>query len=149
MTYQIREIQEKDFQALIQLFSEFALFEKLPEKMTNTVESMLEEKDLVKGFVVTNEKEEIIAYVTCFLAYYTWTGKSMYLEDLYVKQAYRAKGIGTQLINKVISLAKSEKCKKLKWQVSEWNQPAIDFYKSIGAEISSTESNCDLILIAK
>lgn len=146
MSTNIREIEETDYPGLIQLFQEFATFEKLPNKMTNTVEAMLEETDLIKGYVATNEKEEIIAYVTCFFAYYTWTGKSMYLEDLYVTQTYRGKGIGTLLINKVIELAKTEKCKKLKWQVSGWNQPAIDFYKSLGAEITSVESNCDLKL---
>lgn len=148
MNYQIRKIEETDYPCLIKLFQEFATFEKLPEKMTNTVEAMLEETELIKGFVVCNEENKIIAYVTCFLAYYTWTGKSMYLEDLYVTTANRGKGIGTLLINKVIELAKTEKCKKLKWQVSRWNKPAVDFYKSLGAEITSIESNCDLMLNA-
>jgi len=49
------------------------------------------------------------------------------------------------LINEVIAFAKTENCKKLRWQVSEWNQPAIDFYKSLGATVDAVESNCDLI----
>lgn len=68
------------------------------------------------------------------------------MDDLYVKAAYRGNGIETKLINQVINHAKATNCHKVRWQVSEWNGPAIDFYKSLGATISSVESNCDLLL---
>jgi len=68
------------------------------------------------------------------------------MDDLYVKPDYRGNGVGIMLIKKVIDFAKAEKCKKLRWQVSEWNQPAFDFYKSLGATVDSIESNCDLII---
>jgi GNAT superfamily N-acetyltransferase len=144
MEIKIRRITVSDFSDLINLFKEFALFEKHPEKMTNSVELMIREKDYLQGFIAVNENNEITGYVTCFFAYYTWSGKSMYMDDLYVKQSFRGNGIGTKLINSVIAYSKAENCKKLRWQVSEWNKPAIDFYKNIGAEIDSTESNCDL-----
>ena len=145
MTVTIRKIEERDFPALIALFNEFALFEKLPEKMTNSVEQMLEEKDYLTGFVVVNNADEILGYVTYFFGYYTWIGKSLYMDDLYVRPDFRGAGVGTKLINEVIAFAKAENCKKLRWQVSEWNQPAIDFYKSLGATVDAVESNCDLI----
>jgi len=145
MTVTIRKIEEHDFPVLIALFKEFALFEKLPEKMTNSVEQMLEEKDYLTGFVVVNNADEILGYVTYFFGYYTWIGKSLYMDDLYVRPDFRSAGIGTKLINEVIAFAKAENCKKLRWQVSEWNQPAIDFYKSLGAAVDAVESNCDLI----
>jgi len=145
MTIHIRKIEEKDYSALILLFREFALFEKLPAKMTNSLEQMCKEKDHILGFVALNPQNELMGYVTYFFAYYTWTGKSMYMDDLYVRPEFRAKKIGTGLINEVIALARSENCRKLRWQVSEWNQPAIDFYKSMGANIDNVESNCDLI----
>jgi len=145
MDIRIRKIEEPDYAALILLFREFALFEKLPGKMTNTLEQMLEEKDHLLGFVAVNAQDEIIGYVTFFFAYYTWTGKSLYMDDLYVRPEFRAMNIGTKLINQVIRFAKTESCRKLRWQVSEWNQPAIDFYKSLGANIDSVESNCDLV----
>ena len=104
------------------------------------------ESEFIHGFVVVNESAAIIGYVTYFYAYYTWIGKSMYMDDLYVKQDYRGKGIGTKLINKVIEKAKTDKCNKLRWQVAEWNKPAIDFYKNLGAIVDSVESNCDLRL---
>lgn len=145
MTVSIRKIEEHDFPALISLFHEFALFEKLPEKMTNTVEQMFMEKEHLTGFVAVNKENEIVGYVTYFFGYYTWIGKSLYMDDLYVRPGCRAAGVGTKLINEVIAFAKAESCKKLRWQVSEWNQPAIDFYKSLGANVDAVESNCDLV----
>jgi len=146
MIISVRKIQETDFPLLINLFKEFALFEKFPEKMTNSVDLMLTEKEHLTGFVALNGENEIVGYVTYFFAYYTWIGKSMYLDDLYVRPGFRASGIGTKLINEIITFAKAENCKKLRWQVSEWNHPAIEFYKSIGANVDSVESNCDLML---
>jgi len=69
----------------------------------------------------------------------------LYMDDLYVRPDFRGAGVGTKLINEVIAFAKAENCKKLRWQVSEWNQPAIDFYKSLGANVDAVESNCDLV----
>jgi GNAT superfamily N-acetyltransferase len=145
MTVTIRKIDESDYLVLISLFKEFALFEKLPEKMTNSVEQMLREKEYLTGFVAVNDADEIVGYATYFFGYYTWIGKSLYMDDLYVRPNFRGAGVGTKLINEVIAFAKAESCKKLRWQVSEWNQPAIDFYKSLGANVDAVESNCDLV----
>src|SRR5690554_55313 len=146
MNITIREIKADDFTRLISLFTEFATFEKTPEKMTNTVDRMTVEQEFFNGFVALNDSEEIVGYVIHFFAYYTWIGKSLYMDDLYVKEEFRGHGIGTGLINKVIEYAKTTNCQKVKWQVSEWNKPAIEFYKSLGASIDSVESNCDLLL---
>ena len=146
MNITIREIKADDFTGLISLFTEFATFEKTPEKMINTVDRMTVEQEFFNGFVALNDSEEIVGYVTHFFAYYTWIGKSLYMDDLYVKEEFRGHGIGTELINKVIEYAKTTNCQKVKWQVSEWNKPAIEFYKSLGASIDSVESNCDLLL---
>jgi GNAT superfamily N-acetyltransferase len=145
MTVTIRKIEESDYLVLISLFKEFALFEKLPEKMTNSVEQMLREKEYLTGFVAVNDADEILGYATYFFGYYTWIGKSLYMDDLYVRPNFRGAGVGTKLIKEVIAFAKAESCKKLRWQVSEWNQPAIDFYKSLGANVDAVESNCDLV----
>ena len=145
MTVTIRPIEERDYATLILLFQEFSHFEKLPEKMTNSVEQMLAEKEFLTGLVALNPENEILGYVTYFFGYYTWIGKSLYMDDLYVRPDFRGAGVGTKLINEVIAFAKAENCKKLRWQVSEWNQPAIDFYKSLGANVDAVESNCDLV----
>lgn len=144
MTIHIEPIQEKDFEELVSLFQEFAIFEKLPEMMVNSVEKMKEEKEHFHGFVARDENDKLLGYVTYFFAYYTWVGKSLYMDDLYVREMYRGKGVGSVLINRVISFAKEQKCNRLRWQVSNWNHPAISFYESLGAEINKTEMNCDL-----
>ncbi len=113
--------------------------------MTNSVERMNKEKAFFNCFVAETKDHQIIGYATYFFGYYTWIGKSLYMDDLYVKPEYRAMGIGTKLINRVIEFAKDSECHKLRWQVSEWNKPAIGFYKNIGAQVDSTEQNCDLI----
>ena len=146
MNITIRKIEEKDFAELIDLFREFALFEKLPDKMTNSVTQMKAEKEYLHGFVAVSESDTIVGYVTYFFAYYTWTGKSLYMDDLYITREFRGLGMGTRLIREVIDFAKSNDCKKLRWQVSEWNKPAIEFYQSLGATVDSVESNCDIIL---
>jgi GNAT superfamily N-acetyltransferase len=141
----IRAVEETDFLQIVSLFKEFATFEKMPEQMTNSVERMSKEKNFFHCFVAETKDKKIIGYATYFFCYYTWIGKSLYMDDLYVKPEYRANGIGTKLINKVIQFAKDSECNKLRWQVSDWNKPAIDFYTHIGAKIDSNEHNCDLI----
>ena len=144
MIIHIEPIREKDFEELISLFQEFAVFEKQPEMMINTVEKIREQKEFFLGFVGRDDHGNLLGYVTYFFAYYTWVGKSLYMDDLYVKEEYRGKGVGSSLIHKVITFAKEQKCSRLRWQVSSWNNPAISFYESLGAEINKTEMNCDL-----
>ena len=76
--------------------------------------------------------------------YYTWVGKSLYLDDLYVKEAYSGQKIGSALLDKVIQFGKDNNCKRIRWQVLEWNKPAIDFYKKLGADLDGEWLNCDL-----
>ena len=146
MNIKIRKAIESDFEQINILFREFAEFEKLPEKMINSVERMRMEKELFNCFVAETPDKEIVGYAVYFFSYFTWTGKSLYMDDLYVKPDYRGIGIGSMLINQVISFAKETSCHKLRWQVSNWNKPAKDFYRKLGAEISDVEQNCDLML---
>ncbi len=146
MNITLREIEEKDFAKLLALFREFASFQKMPEKMINSTEQMEKEKKYLQGFVALNASGEIVGYATWFYAYFTWVGKSMYMDDLYVTPDYRGKGIGTRLINKIIQHAMTTSCQRVRWQVSKWNAPAIRFYQSLGAIVDHVESNCDLVL---
>ncbi|MDR1257946.1 MAG: GNAT family N-acetyltransferase [Tannerellaceae bacterium] len=144
MNITIRNIKESDFEQLLNLFQEFALFEQLPGKMINSLEKMKEEKAFFHGFVAETTGDKIIGYASYFFCYYTWVGKALYLDDLYIRPGYRGKGVGTDLIRRVIEKAKDTGCHKVRWQVSKWNTPAIDFYKKIGAEINDIDQNCDL-----
>lgn len=141
----IREAQVSDFESIHALFKEFAEFEKLPEKMTNTVDRMIAEKDFFNCFIAETSDNKIIGYVTYFFCYYTWTGKALYMDDLYVEPDFRGQRVGSMLIRQIIEYAKDTGCHKLRWQVSEWNKPAIDFYQKLGAEINHVDQNCDLI----
>jgi GNAT superfamily N-acetyltransferase len=146
MEINIRKAVEADFEQIHALFTEFAAFEKHPEKMLNTVERMKDEQEFFNCWVAEMPDNRIIGYVSCFFCYYTWTGKALYMDDLYVKPQFRGNAIGTRLIDRVIRYAKETGCHRLRWQVSEWNKPAIDFYRKIGAETDGAEQNCDLML---
>ncbi len=142
--YKIRQAREKDFPKILSLIKELALFEKAPEKVTNTVELMKQEKDFFKAWVVEKDDGEIIGFALFYFVYYTWVGKSLYLDDLYVKEKYRGNKIGSVLLDKVIEFGKNNNCKRIRWQVLNWNKPAIDFYKKIGANLDDEWINCDL-----
>lgn len=146
MSYIIKPATESDFPSLIDLFKEFSAFEKLEHLMVNSVGQMIQEKEFFKCLVAKDNQGSIVGYVTFFFAYYTWSGKTLYMDDLYVKEEHRGKGLGRDLINRVINFGKESKCRQMRWQVSNWNKPAISFYESLGAKINMVEQNCDLIL---
>jgi len=141
----IRPATTDDFANILTLIKEFATFQKTPDRVTNTVKLMKEEQEIF-NCLVAEVDGEIVAFATFFFCYYSWSGKSMYLDDLYVKEDYRGQSIGKDLLLQIIEKAKANNCKKVRWQVSNWNQKAIDFYKDFGADIGDIEINCDLIL---
>ena len=103
---------------------------------------MKKEQDLFRCFVAETATGEIVGMALFFLAYYTWVGKSIYLDDIYVKRSLRQQKIGTALLNKVFEVAREEQCQRVRWQVLDWNEPAIAFYRKCGAEISGEWLNC-------
>lgn len=146
MNFIIREIEDSDLDDLLVLFQEFADFQNSSEKMKNTSEDLKKDKDLFSGLIVKDEEGNLAAYIIYFFFYSTWSGKMLYIEDIYVRKQYQNKGIGSRLIRRAIDVAKAEGCKKLRWQVSNWNTNAIGFYESLGAEIDNVEMNCNLTL---
>ena len=143
MKITIRKANEEDFGAVLLLVKELAVFEGSPEKVTNSVEQMKKEKDFFQGYVAEDENKEIVGMAVFFFAYYTWVGKSLYLDDLYVKESHRGKKIGTKLLKKIFEIAKEENCNMVSCQVSSWNSSAIEMYKKFGAEIDAESSICD------
>src|SRR5438132_3813003 len=132
MNITIRKGTDNDFPAIISLIQEFARFQKTPERVTNTVEQMQADNNLFRCFVAEeDETKTIVGYAAWFFTYYSWTGKALYLDDLYVVESARGHGIGTRLLNTVIDHAKVSNCKKVRWQVSNWNTAAIHFYKKM------------------
>ena len=141
----IRLATEEDYPAIFFLIQEFAAFQRTPHKVSNSIEQMRKEKDLFRS-IVAEDNGEIVGFASYYFTYFSWTGKAIYLDDLYVVASYRGKGIGRRLLEEIISIGKRENCKRLKWQVSKWNEAAINFYKNMGAAVDDTESNCDLLL---
>jgi GNAT superfamily N-acetyltransferase len=143
MEYKIRIASEKDFPDILKLIRELAEFERAPEKVTNTVEKMQAEQGLFTCIVAVNKNDEIIGMALWFYAYFTWVGKSLYLDDIYVKEEYRKHRIGSALLKKVFETAVKENCKRVRWQVLKWNENAIKLYSKSGAKIDGEWLNCD------
>lgn len=136
---QIRAAKPGDEQAIFSLIKELALYEKAPEQVSNSAEQL--SQDLFKSFIceaiVAEENKEIAGFALFYTAYSTWKGKILYLEDFYVKEKHRNKGIGNMLFEKVVEIAKDKKVKRMDWQVLEWNALALGFYEKKEAELSS------------
>lgn len=136
---QIRAAKPGDEQAIFSLIKELALYEKAPEQVSNSAEQL--SQDLFKSFIceaiVAEENTEIAGFALFYTAYSTWKGKILYLEDFYVKEKHRNKGIGNMLFEKVVEIAKDKKVKRMDWQVLEWNTLALGFYEKKEAELSS------------
>jgi GNAT superfamily N-acetyltransferase len=142
MNIKIRVAEEEDFPQILELIKALAFFEKSPDKVTNTVELMLTEKEYFHCFVAETDTKEIIGMAIYFFAYYTWVGKSLYLEDLYVKESYRRHKTGSELLKKIFEVANAENCKRVRWQVLNWNKTAIAMYAKSGAVIDDEWLNC-------
>jgi GNAT superfamily N-acetyltransferase len=139
----IREAKPKDISAVLQLIRELANFEREPKAVVNT-ESELHQhifKDKICNAIVADDNNEIIGFALYYNSYSTWKGKCLYLEDLYVQEARRKHGIGALLFEKIISIAKYQKVRRLEWLVLAWNQPAIQFYKKYEANLDNSWLN--------
>lgn len=146
MNFNIRKAEEKDIPQLIELFREFSVFEKKPDKMVNSIEKMKKQFEYFECFLASNTEGQIIGYLSYFFCYYTWSGKSLYMDDFYIKPEYRGNNLGSMLISRLKQLGKKEGCYKIRWQVAKWNKGAEKLYLSMGAEIEDDELDCDLIL---
>lgn len=128
----IRPAIAADVSAMISLIKELALYEKAPEQVINSEDEMLMdgfgEHPIFKAFVAEKENK-IIGTAICYLAYSTWKGRYIYLDDLIVTANERKTGAGTLLFESVFNYAKSIKANQLRWHVLDWNEPAISFYK--------------------
>ena len=147
ISFLIRKGTKQDLHSVLGLIHELALFEKAPEQVTNTVNDMEEDgfgKNSVFDFYVAELNNKIVGIAVYFIKYSTWKGKGLYLDDLFVTEKFRGKGIGKKLFDIVIEEAKKINAKQLHWQVLDWNTPAIDFYKKYGASIDAEWLDCKL-----
>jgi len=141
----IRKATEEDFSAILTLVKEFAAHQNKEDQVSNTIELMKAEQDSFNCLVAEVESK-IVGFASFFFCYYSWTGKSLYLDDLFVSKSHRNLDIGSSLLKEIIEIGKTNNCKKVRWQVANYNEKAIDFYKEFGAKIGDIEVNCDLQL---
>ena len=133
----IRRATPADVPLIQQFIRALAEYERSPESAVATQSDLLRD-----GFgpapkyrcVIAEWEGQPAGFAFFFYNYSTWQGKpGLYLEDLFVKPVFRGKGIGKALLLHLARIAVQEDCGRFQWQVLDWNTPAIDFYKSLGA----------------
>lgn len=131
----IREAKKGDEHAILRLIQELAIYEKAPNEVINTTEQLAVDlfDDQICHAIVVEKDAEIIGFALYYFAYSTWKGRCLYLEDFYVQEAHRRFGIGEQLFDRVVAIAKENQVARMDWQVLAWNEPAIAFYKKKNA----------------
>nr|WP_304042029.1 GNAT family N-acetyltransferase [Ignavibacterium album] len=134
----IRRAGRSDIPNILMLIKELAEYEKLLQEVVTTEKHLEEAIFGDKKFVevlIAEFNGELAGQTIFFHNFSTFIGRpGLYIEDLYVRPQFRGKGIGKALLNEVIKLAKERNCGRVEWVVLDWNQPAIEFYKSIGAK---------------
>ena len=97
-----------------------------------------------KEEIATRKRAIIVGFALYYVRYSTWKGQAMYLEDILITNEWRGKGIGKLLFDRLIEEAKEKKFNRIIWQVLDWNEPAINFYKKYNAEIDGSWLNCSI-----
>ena len=126
----IRKAEVTDMEAIHALVKELAEYEKGLHRVTTSAESY--RKDFEEGVFdvyVAELNNEIVGMALYYMNFSTWRGKMLYLEDFIVKESMRGHGIGAKLFDAFVEEAKRQDCSMAKWQVLDWNEPAINFYK--------------------
>ena len=150
MEINIRRAVKEDCPRLLELITELAIYEKAPNDVTVTLEHFTEsgfgENPVWWAFVASTpspfstsgeggqdseSKEVTHGFALYYIRYSTWKGQAMYLEDIVVTESMRGKKIGKLLFDRLIEEAKEKKFNRIIWQVLDWNEPAINFYKKI------------------
>ncbi len=147
----LRPATEADLPAMMELIRELAEYERAPEQVTVSPEDFRD-----AGFGVHpvwwalvavstgSEGNAIVGMALYYIRYSTWKGKRVYLEDLVVRQSWRGRGIGKMLMDRLLETAREQGYKGLSWQVLEWNDPAINFYKKYRAHFDKEWVNVSL-----
>ncbi len=143
----IRNASPDDCIAVHSLIQELAVFEKAAEEVEVSVEQL--EKDAfgenrIVEIRVAEQNGEVVGAALTYEKYSTWKGRSLHLEDLIVKESHRGKGIGSMLFNEIVKLCKDRGYGRMEWQVLDWNESAIEFYKKYGTTYLHDWLDCRL-----
>ena len=147
MNVLLRRAEKQDIPAIYTLIKELAAYEKAPDEVTITIEELERDgfgRHTIWEAILAEYNDKVIGMALYFFSYSTWKGKCIYLEDIIVKEAFRGNQIGKKLFEAVILKGKETGAKRMQWQVLDWNEPAINFYKKYNASIDPTWLTCRL-----
>jgi GNAT superfamily N-acetyltransferase len=135
---QIRLARVEDVPVILQLIRDLATYERAPDEVTATEEQLV---DVLFGqhpaaeVLLAFEEQLAIGFAVYFYNFSTWLGRpGLYLEDLFVKPEKRGKGYGRALLVELAKIARDRGCGRMEWAVLDWNEPAIRFYRALGAK---------------
>jgi GNAT superfamily N-acetyltransferase len=137
MAITIRPASRADVPRILSFIHALAAFERSPDAVTATEASLERDGFGSKPFyfcLIAEHDGQAAGYAIYFFNYSTWVGPGIYLEDIFVEPELRGLGIGKALLERVAAIAVENGCQRLQWEVLDWNSPAIEFYKAMGAE---------------
>ena len=136
--FQIRPARLEDVPIILQLIHDLATYERAPDEVTATEQQLV---DVLFGerpaaeVLLAFEGESPVGFAVYFYNFSTWLGRAgLYLEDLFVNPDQRGKGYGRALLVELAKIARDRECGRLEWAVLDWNEPAIKFYRTLGAK---------------
>lgn len=135
----IREATRTDAELLVTMIREFAEFERQLEHVVITPDDLVRDAlgtDSRVQALIAEWDGQVAGYAIYFFTYSTWVGRhSLFIEDIFVRGQFRGKGIGKALMKHMATIAEKQSCYGMRWEVLDWNTPAIEFYRSLGAEL--------------
>ncbi|MCW3121673.1 MAG: sortase-like acyltransferase [Flavipsychrobacter sp.] len=143
----IRKAVAADCPRMMELVNELAVYERAPHEVTVELEHFIE-----SGFgpapvwwaFVAEEDNVIKGFALYYVRYSTWKGQRMYLEDILVTESDRGRGLGSMLMDALITEAQAKKFHGITWQVLDWNEPALNFYKKYNANLDPEWLNASI-----
>ncbi len=136
--FQIRPARVEDVPVILQLIHDLATYERAPDEVSATEQQLVDvlfgEKPAAEVLLAFEEKSPV-GFAVYFFNFSTWLGRAgLYLEDLFIKPEKRGKGYGRALLVELAKIARDRGCGRMEWAVLDWNEPAIKFYRSLGAK---------------
>ena len=147
MSITIRKAIEQDCPRILELVKELALYEKAPDEVTVSLEHFRDSGfgDSPVWWAFVAEEEGLVqGFALWYIRFSTWKGQRLYLEDLYVREEARGRKIGALLFERLMEEVKTRGFSGMMWQVLEWNEPAINFYKKYNAHFDGEWINCSV-----
>lgn len=144
----IRKGTPADLPRLRELIVELAIYEKEPDAVEVTLEELENDgfgPSKIFDFFVAELNGMVEGIALYYFKYSTWKGKCVYLEDIVINEKLRGQGLGKLLFDEVVKVAASNNCKRMEWQVLEWNEPAKNFYKKYNADLDPEWLNGRLV----